>query len=79
MIAFKTQTTIEFIQGLVGFGFLNVSDLKIAKALKIRHSRSGAIQLKGNEGHGVAVLAYAVDDLGNVTALGHDGIIRQYV
>jgi hypothetical protein len=40
MIAFKTQTTIEFIDGLVGFQFKNVSDLKIAKKLKIRHSRS---------------------------------------
>jgi len=79
MIAFKTQTTIDFIDGLVGFGFLNVSDLKIARKLKIRHSRSGAIQVKGNEAHGLSVLAYAVDDLGNVTALGHDGIIRQYV
>jgi len=79
MIAFKTQTTIEFIQGLVGFQFKNVSNLKLARALKLRHSRSGAIQMKGNEGHGVAVLAYAVDELGNVTALGHDGIIRQYV
>ena len=79
MIAFKTQTTIEFLEGLVGFQFKNVSDLKIARKLKLRHSRSGAIQVKGNEGHGLSVLAYAVDDLGNVTALGHDGIVRQYL
>tara|TARA_R110002012_G_C11212583_1_gene561407 strand:- start:62 stop:292 length:231 start_codon:yes stop_codon:yes gene_type:complete len=75
-----TTKTIQFLKELgEGFQFQYVSDLKIAKKLRIKHSRSGKIQDKESEGHGLPVLAYAFDELGNVTALCHDGKIRQYL
>lgn len=64
-----------------GLQFVAVSDLTIAKTLKIKHLRSGKIAANHpiKEARGVAVLAFGYDELGNIVALCADKIVRQFV
>lgn len=60
---------------------IHVADRTIAKQWNLTHSRSGKISSREpiKDARGVAIKAYGYDELGNITALCADNIIRQFI
>lgn len=68
-------------EALHGLNDINISDRKQWLSWGsngVKHLRSGKIP-KGMPMAGTPVVAFGCDELGNVVAICHDGLIRQYV
>lgn len=72
----KIQQFIADIDGAGIYGVHVIGGAAFANSLNARESRSGLIPF--GEGKGREILAYGLDDLGNVTALNRRGYVQQF-